>query len=173
MQRLESSVRLQAFHRLDLAPVGLHAEDEAGSRRKAVEQDGAGAADTVLAAHVRARVAQVVAQDVGQRPAGLDLDLLGATVDGELCEVGFLHRPTPPCASDSLIAARRRSGVMGSRSTSTPRCERASVTALATAAGAPMVPPSPIPFAPVSLNSQGVCRWKISTAGISVEDGTR
>jgi hypothetical protein len=62
---------------------------------------------------------------------------------------------------------------MGNASTSMSRCESASATALAMAAGAPMVPPSPIPLAPVSENSQGVSRWSISMGGISVVVGTR
>ena len=54
-----------------------------------------------------------------------------------------------------------------------PRWATASATAVATHAGAPIVPPSPIPLAPVSENSDGVSRWSISTRGISPAVGTR
>jgi hypothetical protein len=40
-----------------------------------------------------------------------------------------------------------RCGVAGNSSIETPNGERASLTALTTAAGAPMAPPSPSPFA--------------------------
>ena len=49
----------------------------------------------------------------------------------------------------------------------------ASLTALSTVAGAPIMPPSPIPLAPLSLNADGVCRWITSTGHISAAVGTR
>jgi hypothetical protein len=58
-------------------------------------------------------------------------------------------------------------------STSIPRCATASATALAMHAGAPIMPPSPIPFAPVCENCDGVSRWRISIRGISHAVGTR
>ena len=49
----------------------------------------------------------------------------------------------------------------------------ASLTAFSTAAGAPIVPPSPIPLAPVSLCADGVSRWVISTGHSSAAVGAR
>ena len=49
----------------------------------------------------------------------------------------------------------------------------ASLTALSTAAGAPIVPPSPMPLAPVSLCADGVSRWTISTGQSSAAVGAR
>jgi hypothetical protein len=49
----------------------------------------------------------------------------------------------------------------------------ASLTALSTHPGAPIMPPSPIPFAPLSLKADGVCRWITSTGHISAAVGTR
>src|SRR5262249_42882426 len=60
----------QALHRADLRAVGLHPEDQAGARRRAVQPHRARAADAVLAAHVGAGVAEVVAEHVGKRPRG-------------------------------------------------------------------------------------------------------
>ena len=54
-----------------------------------------------------------------------------------------------------------------------PAPASASLTALSTAAGAPMVPPSPMPLAPVSLNADGVSRWTISMGQISAAVGAR
>ena len=53
--------------------VGLHREHQAGAHRLAVEEDRAGAADAVLAADVRAGQAELVAQEVAQQQARLDL----------------------------------------------------------------------------------------------------
>ena len=53
---------------------------------------------------------------------------------------------------------------------STPR---ASAIAFAMAAGAPIVPPSPIPRKPPTLFSAGVSRCSTSMDGISAADGTR
>src|SRR5690606_34085733 len=64
------------------------------------------------------------------------------------------------------------SGVMGVLSSSVPVPRSASLTAFSTAAGAPMVPPSPAPLAPVSVNAQGVSRWSMPTSGISWAVGT-
>ena len=62
----------QALDRLDRAAVGLDGEDEARADGGAVEADGAGAADAVLASDVRAGQPEAVAQEVGEQQAGLD-----------------------------------------------------------------------------------------------------
>jgi hypothetical protein len=71
----------ETLHRADLRPVGLDAEDQAGPDRGVVQDHRAGPADTVLAAQVRAGVAKVVAEHVGQRPASLDHQVVVAAVD--------------------------------------------------------------------------------------------
>ena len=83
LKRVQRVAVGEALDRLDLAVVGLHAEHEARAGRRAVDEDGARAADAVLAAEVRARVAEVVAQHVGQRAARLDRDLVARAVDRE------------------------------------------------------------------------------------------
>ena len=65
MQRV--GIGRDAFDGHDLVAVGLHREHQAGARRIAVEQDGAGAAHAVLAAEMRAGEAQPMAQEIGQR----------------------------------------------------------------------------------------------------------
>ena len=68
----------------DLAAVGLHREDQAGAHRLPVEQDGARAADAVLAAQVGAGELAALAQEVGQGQPGLDRRPPQPPVDGDL-----------------------------------------------------------------------------------------
>ena len=65
-----------------------------------------------------------------------------------------------------------RSGVRGS-SSSAGSAPRASTTAFTTAAGAPMIPDSPIPLIPLSVNGDGVSMCTMSMSGTSPTDGTR
>src|SRR5229473_381251 len=63
-------------------------------------------------------------------------------------------------------AARIRCGVAGSSSIETPKGASASLMALRIAAGAPIAPPSPRPFALVIEHaSDRVSRWWISIVG--------
>ena len=73
----------QALDGADLLAFGLHGEDQAGAHRLALDDDGAGAADAVLAADMRAGLAAVLADGVGQRAARLDRDGVVAAVDGQ------------------------------------------------------------------------------------------
>jgi hypothetical protein len=92
LQGIEPSVGFEAFDGLNLTSVGLDAEKEARPGRKAVEQNGAGAADPMLAPQVRPRVAKVVAYDIGKGPARLDLGLMEAAVNGNLYSMHIFHR---------------------------------------------------------------------------------
>ena len=64
----------QSLDGANIATLGLHRERQAGARRHAVDGDRAGAADPVLAADMRARRADLMAQRVGEQHARLDLD---------------------------------------------------------------------------------------------------
>ena len=66
-----------------LVAVRLHRQHQAGARRAAVEQDGAGAADAVLAAEMGAGQAELVAQEIGERHPHFDLFLVALAVDGQ------------------------------------------------------------------------------------------
>jgi len=55
----------------------------------------------------------------------------------------------------------------------TPRCASASTTAFCTAGIEPIVPASPIPFAPSGFNGVGVSVCEVSYAGSSAALGTR
>ena len=101
----------QALDRAQLAAVHLHGEHQARAHRDAVELDRARAADPVLAADVRAGQAELVAQEVAQQEARLDL---GAPVD---CRSrGALITP-PPARTPGPARARRpsRSASAGTR----------------------------------------------------------
>src|SRR6185312_3502040 len=97
----------------------------------------------------------------------LDPDIEGAAVDVE----GNGNLVAHGLASRSF--SRMRGGVTGISKNSTPKGESASTMALTTAAGAPMAPPSPTPFAPVMVACETVSRWWISIGGISAAVGGR
>lgn len=79
-----------------LAPVALHREHQAGAHRLAVQHDRAGAAHAVLATNMRAGLAAIVANDVDQGTAGLDLNGMIRTIDIE-GDPGFGgHARIPP-----------------------------------------------------------------------------
>src|SRR3989304_3123183 len=69
LERAELTVLGKALHRLDLRTLRLHREHEAGLDAHAVEQDRAGAARPVLAAHVGACQTQILSDEVGQKLA--------------------------------------------------------------------------------------------------------
>src|SRR5207247_5139212 len=76
--------------------------------------------------------------------------------------------------SDTARILRRhtktRSGVIGNSSRASPR---ASLTAFARHAGAPIVADPPIPLTPPGVRGEGVSRWTIVTGGIYFAVGSR
>src|SRR5690606_10037234 len=87
---------------------------------------------------------------------------------GEGCR---LHRA--PSRRAASIASHTRRGVIGVWQIDTPKSCRASVTALAMAAGGAMAPPSPMPFMPSTVKGDSVSRWATAMSGISVAPGSR
>ena len=57
----------EAFDGLDRAPVAADRQYQAGARRLAVDQDGAGAAHPMLAAQMRPGQVAPLAQEIGER----------------------------------------------------------------------------------------------------------
>ena len=80
---MQRAVRGEPLDRRHLLPVGLDAEHRAGLHRLAVEQHRAGAARGRVAADVRPRQAEPLAQDVDEELARLELELVPDPVDGE------------------------------------------------------------------------------------------
>src|SRR5262249_2049214 len=126
-----------------------------GAHGIAVEQHRAGAAHAVLAAEMGAGQPAILADRVGERAPRLDADIVPAPVDRER-EVDLVAHGR--CSMAARSAARMRRGVAGISSIVTPRCASASLIALRTAAGAPIVPPSPSPLARVTDPSAGVSK---------------
>ena len=93
-------------------PSACGGEHQAGAHRDAVEQHGAGAADAVLAAGMRAFETERVAQAIEQSGARLDLERLLAAVDVELNAHGFSSlargRASATARAASTAATRRR-----------------------------------------------------------------
>ena len=79
---MQLAVRGEPLDGRDLGAVGLDREDRAGFRAPAVHEDGAGAALTGVAPDVRAGQAQLLAQEVDQEHAGVDVSLARLAVHG-------------------------------------------------------------------------------------------
>src|SRR5580704_2092695 len=150
----ELLARGQALDRADRLSGGLHREHQAGAHRRAVDQHRAGAAHAVLAADMGAGLAAILADRVHQGAPRLDANRMVAAVDRQHDVDLAAHARFSAARS----AARMRCGVAGISLISAPNGERASLMALMTAAGAPMVPPSPTPLARVTVASLIVAR---------------
>ena len=83
LQRAEVLVSGQRLDGRDRAPVGLDGEQAAAAHRDAVEEHGARAADPVLAADVRPREPEPVAEEVREQEPRLDRLPHGRAVHGE------------------------------------------------------------------------------------------
>src|SRR4029079_17714554 len=140
---MQSVALRQTLHGSDFFPLGLHGKHQAGTHRFAVHDHGAGPADTVLAADMGTRLPAVLADRISESAPRFDFDRIAAAVNIK-CDRGFLAHGA---FSALRMAARMRCRAAGISSISTPNGDSASLTALMTAAGAPMVPPSPSPLA--------------------------
>src|SRR5579862_4586142 len=105
---------------------------------------------------------------VQRRALALD-ELLVRTGDEPLLEFGI--GLTDHCLT-SCIAFQSLGGVKGMSICVMPSASRASITALATAAGAPFVPASPTPLTPSGLNGFGVTVSPRIRGGMSAARGT-
>jgi hypothetical protein len=72
-------------------PVGLRGEDDAGPHWLSVEQDGAAAANPVLAAEVGPGQAQVIAEQVGEAGPASRLAHAEPAIDDDLDPVPGSH----------------------------------------------------------------------------------
>src|SRR5207249_2773180 len=83
LEWMESLPPRHAFHRLNVSAFALDAEVQTGENRPFVYEHGAGAAFPELAAVLRARQAQVLAQDLEKRLVRREGGLDGLAVDAE------------------------------------------------------------------------------------------
>ena len=81
---VQLAIARQAFNRGDFGAVGLHGEHGAGLGRFAIEQDGAGAADTGFATDMRPRQAAEVAEKMDEEHSRLDFMLMRSSVDANV-----------------------------------------------------------------------------------------
>ncbi len=106
LQRMESTVLVgQALDGRNFMVVGLHGEHQAGAYGLAVEQDGAGAADAVLAADMGAGQRQIVTQKIAEQQARFDKTLIFDAVHRERDVVIISVHRAP---ADRPSAARAR-----------------------------------------------------------------
>src|SRR4051794_34265918 len=85
----------ETFYGGDVAAVGLDGEEQARSNRFVLQQHGATPAGTMLAPQMRAREPAVVAQEVAQRLARLDVRRARGTVHRHR-DRHVSHWPPPP-----------------------------------------------------------------------------
>src|SRR5262249_47429775 len=104
---------------------------------------------------------------------GLDVNRIAAAIDDESDVALVVHARCSAGCFAAWIAARMRWGVAGISLISAPNGASASLMALMTAAGAPIAPPSPTPFARVIDASLTVSRCRSSIGGISCAVGGR
>src|ERR1700730_14114019 len=146
--------------------LGLHREHQAGAHRLVVDQHGAGAADAVLAAEMGAGETAILAQRIGQAAPWLNADRVLIAVHRESDVLSFAHCASHPASRSNC---KIRCGVIGISKIPTPNGASASETALSTAAGAPIVPPSPTPLASSTTTNRSISTWPVamSTATIA------
>jgi hypothetical protein len=72
----------QALDCFDVCPVGFRREHQARANGLSVDEHGAGPADTVLAADVRAGQAELMPEEVGEEQTWLDIGIMLDAVDG-------------------------------------------------------------------------------------------
>src|SRR5919205_2894446 len=153
----------QALERGYLRAVGLGRQDRARLHRQPVHDDGARAARGGVAAEVGRLEPADLTQVVREQQPGFHLVGALLSVDGDR----DLHQ-LPPWAC--WMARNTRIGVVGMSMCRTPRWATASMTAFCTAGVAPIVPASPMPFAPSAFIGVGVAISTSSKLGSSVAE---
>src|SRR5262249_60081050 len=97
------------FDGADFGAFRLYRKRKAGTRRHAINLDGAGTTDAVLAANMRASHAEFVAQEVGEQHTRLGVGLDRAAIEFEaqaVARIGGVTRARG--ASPRAAAAPRR-----------------------------------------------------------------
>ena len=92
LQGMKFAVCGQSLNGRDLRAIGLHCKHQARPYCMPVHEDRAGSANPMFTAHVGAPKVQVFAQEVGQESPGLDLLVVGLSIDGDFYgSVGLRH----------------------------------------------------------------------------------
>src|SRR5476649_1871966 len=81
----------QTFDRVDLGAVKLNRKKKAGAHAVPVHENGAGAANTVFAANMRARETERLAEKIGEKQPRLDRELVSGAIHFDAnCVVLFI-----------------------------------------------------------------------------------
>jgi hypothetical protein len=110
LQGMELAVgRGESLDGRDGRTLRLDRKREARASGLAVDENRAATADAVLAADVRARETEGMAQDIGEKPSCLDVNLVGDRVDGQLdaSALARLQGHYDPSRAYAFAAARR------------------------------------------------------------------
>jgi len=110
LQGVELAVgRGESLDGRDGRTVRLDSKREARTSWLAVDKNSATTANAVFAADVRSRETDGMAEDVGEKPACLNVNLVGDRVDGQLdaSALARLQRHYDPPRAFALAAARR------------------------------------------------------------------
>src|SRR5213083_1947655 len=107
LDRMELAVLGEAFDGHDLGAVGLDREDRAGLRRAAVDEDGAGAALTGVAADVCAGEPKRVAEELDEKLTRFDVLGPLRPVDRDRDRLRHFLPPTAPFVARRCLERRR------------------------------------------------------------------
>src|SRR5262245_53650019 len=153
LQRMQHVALCQALDGADRPALGLHRKHQTRAHGLAIEQDGAGAADAVLAADVGAGLAAVVADGVDQRAARIDADVMAPAVDGERKLALFGHAAA--CSSARRVTVPARSRRYSADVTASSSGSTAAEAAVAAATNASRMGPRPTSACSASAMRRG------------------
>jgi hypothetical protein len=108
LQCIQLAFLRESLDRLDGGAVGLDREHHAALEQHAVDDDGAGATVACVAAHVAARQVEVVAEEMDQQLARLDVALVRLSVDGDLDVHQLFPRASATARTATTCARWRR-----------------------------------------------------------------
>src|SRR5262245_16604673 len=110
LERMQVAVGGETLDGLDRRAVGLDGEHHAALDRDAVVDHRARAAIARIAADVRAREVEVVAEEVHEEAPGLDLALVALAVDGDRDPLrrDRLHQLLPACSTARTASTSAR-----------------------------------------------------------------
>src|SRR5581483_7717858 len=111
LKRMQGLLRTQSFDGHDRAALILNRQPQTGVDALTVHQHGTGTACALIAALLRARQAQVIAQQIEQGGSDVHLDLESSTVDSKVHD----SPSTPDDAAGSNASARERTPARGRR----------------------------------------------------------
>jgi len=108
LQRVILITLCETFNRADLFAIGLNTKHQAGPDRRIINQNRTSAANAMFAAKMRAGLSAMVSDDVGERPAWIDRDVMVSSVNGERYVFFVTHDAAFSSARRTSVAVRSR-----------------------------------------------------------------